>query len=261
MCTLIALHRCVPGAPLVVAANRDEYFDRPARPPALRQGPGGPLAAPLDQRAGGTWLGLNPDGLFAGLTNRPCPRPDAARRSRGLLVLDALGARSAEEAAERLRRLPAGAYNPFNLLLADGREAFALVYQEGPRLLELAPGAHVIGNADPDDRCVPKLAALMDRAEAAARGAATQLLPALGRLCRRHDGGEGPLGPPCVHTETYGTRSSTLLRLAEDERADAWRYADGPPCTTRYRDFTPLLAALRRSASPRAGERGERKAS
>ena len=36
MCTLIALHRCVPGAPLVIAANRDEYLDRPAEPPALR---------------------------------------------------------------------------------------------------------------------------------------------------------------------------------------------------------------------------------
>ncbi len=261
MCTLIALHRCVPGLPLVVAANRDEYLDRPARPPALRQGPHGPVVAPLDERAGGTWLGLNPEGLFAGLTNRPCPAPDASRRSRGLLVLDALGSRNAAEAADRLRRLPAGAYNPFNLFLADGRDAFALVYQEEPRLLELAPGAHVIGNADPDDRSVPKLADLMQRAEAAAGSPPPQLLPALGRLCRRHDGGEGPLGPPCVHTPTYGTRSSTLLRLGEDARADAWHFADGPPCTTRYRDFTPLLAALHRSVSPKMGERGERKAS
>jgi len=261
MCTLIALHRCVPGAPLVVAANRDEYLDRPARPPALRQGPRGLVAAPLDERAGGTWLGLAPHGLFAGLTNRPCPTPDPGRRSRGLLVLDALGARSAEEAAARLEALPAGAYNPFNLLLADGRRAFALVYQDAPRLFELAPGAHVIGNADPDDRAVPKLADLLDRAEAAARGPVAQLLPALARVCRSHDAGEGPLGAPCVHTEAYGTRSSTLLRLTEDQRDDAWRYADGPPCTTRYRDVTPLLEALRRSASPRAGERGERKAS
>jgi uncharacterized protein with NRDE domain len=261
MCTLIALHRCVPGLPLVVAANRDEYLDRPARPPALQQGPRGLVAAPLDERAGGTWLGLNPEGLFAGLTNRPCPRPDPTRRSRGLLVLDALGSGSAAEAAERMRQLAPGAYNPFNLLLADGREAFALVYDEGPRLLELAPGAHVIGNADPDDRAVPKLADLIQRADEAARSPAPQILPALGRLCRSHDGGEGPLGPPCVHTPTYGTRSSTLLCLGEDARADVWRFADGPPCTTRYRDFTPLLTALRRSASPQPGERGERKAS
>ena len=36
MCTLIALHRCYPDASLVVAANRDEYLDRPAEGPALR---------------------------------------------------------------------------------------------------------------------------------------------------------------------------------------------------------------------------------
>jgi len=69
MCTLIVLHRCVPGRPLVVAANRDEFLDRPAAGPALRMRDSGPILAPLDLEAGGTWLGLNGRGVFAGLTN------------------------------------------------------------------------------------------------------------------------------------------------------------------------------------------------
>ena len=71
MCTLIALHRCVTGASLVIAANRDEFLERPSEGPALRSTQYGVIAAPRDVKAGGTWLGLNGSGVFAGLTNRP----------------------------------------------------------------------------------------------------------------------------------------------------------------------------------------------
>src|SRR6185295_8299258 len=71
MCTLVALHRCTPDASLWVAANRDEFLDRPAEGPALRNGRAGALVAPLDRRAGGTWWGLNAHGVFAAITNRP----------------------------------------------------------------------------------------------------------------------------------------------------------------------------------------------
>ncbi len=74
MCTLIVLHRCVPGRPLVVAANRDEFLDRPAEEPTLRSTRTGPIVAPLDLEAGGTWVGVSARGVFAGLTNlRPAP--------------------------------------------------------------------------------------------------------------------------------------------------------------------------------------------
>ncbi|MGH0029521.1 MAG: NRDE family protein, partial [Myxococcota bacterium] len=94
MCTLIVLHRCFEAAPLVVAANRDEYLDRPTEGPALRETARGDgrVVAPRDARAGGTWLGLNENGLFAAITNRRCESPDPDRRSRGLIVMDALSA-------------------------------------------------------------------------------------------------------------------------------------------------------------------------
>src|SRR5262249_10657645 len=91
-CTLIALHHCIDRAPLVIAANRDEFLDRPAEGPALREIAGGRIVAPRDVRAGGTWLGVNALGVFAALTNRRTSEPDPVRRSRGLLVLDALEA-------------------------------------------------------------------------------------------------------------------------------------------------------------------------
>ncbi len=63
MCTLVAIHRAIPGRWLVVAANRDEYLDRPAEGPALRRSGEWPVIAPLDIKAGGTWLGLNKEGF------------------------------------------------------------------------------------------------------------------------------------------------------------------------------------------------------
>lgn len=247
MCTLIALHRCTPAAPLVVAANRDERLNRPAQKPALRLDRRFPVAAPRDVHAGGTWIGMNSLGLLAAVTNRPTRSRDETLRSRGLLVLDALELPRARDAAQALGTLPRGAYNPFNLLVADAREAFVVVYEHGPRVEPLSPGAHVICNADPDARSQPKVGRLLESAEAAAELSPERLLPALAAVCRDHAGGGSPLDDTCIHAEGYGTRSSTLLRLGEPGTSAFW-FADGPPCRTPYEDFTPLLHELHRGA-------------
>ncbi len=253
MCTLILLHQCFDDAPLVVAANRDEYLDRPAELPALRQWHGRAVVAPLDQQAGGTWLGLNCAGLFAGLTNRPNPSPDRSRRSRGLLVSDALALGRAVDAARALEQIPAGTYNPFNLLVADGARAFVAVGEEKVRVTELAPGAHVIGNADPNDQSVAKVARSLDEACAATNGSSDEALERLAETCRSHDEPDGPLSRTCIHAGGYGTRSSTLLRRGRTRDADLLRYADGPPCETPYMEMTPLLRALDRFAGRQLG--------
>ena len=253
MCTLIALHRCLPSAPLVVAANRDEYLDRPAEGPDLRLGGRFPIVAPRDLRAGGTWLGLNSEGLFAAITNRPVPARDDSCRSRGLLVLDALEAGTARAAADRLERLPTDAYNPFNLLVADGEEALVAVYEGRPEIRVLEPGAHVIGNADPDDRSNAKVARLLDEVEQVAGLPEAQVTGALSRVCRSHDGKGSALNDTCIHAGGYGTRSSTLLHLSTGAHA-GWWFADGPPCRTSYEDVTPLLRELGRGGRSAAGD-------
>lgn len=255
MCTLIVLHRCFADAPLLVAANRDEFLDRPAAPPALRRWGKRRALAALDLQAGGTWLGLNDAGLFAALTNRPCPAPDARRRSRGLLVSDLLGsATSAQAAAEALLALPKAAYNPFNLLVADGEHATAVIYEDAPHALPLAPGAHVIGNADPDCRAHPKTARLLGEAEAVAAGEPAQALSALAQLCRSHaESAAAPLAATCIHAAGYGTRCATLLRRGGPAAEERFLFADGPPCRTPFTDQTPLLTQLGRVAPAAPG--------
>jgi len=245
MCTLIALHRCYPSAHLLVAANRDEFLARPASGPRVHAWHGRRVIAPVDERAGGTWLGLNDAGLFAALTNRPTPNADPARRSRGLLVADALGHGSAARAAEAALRLAPRAYNPFNLFVADAEHAFAIVYQEKPRVRVLEAGVHVIGNADPSDAAVPKIARLLGEVERVAGGPEASALDALSALCRSHDArGESALERTCIHAGEYGTRSSMLLRLGASRDDDVLRFAGGAPCETPYEDLSPLLRAL-----------------
>ena len=249
MCTLIVLHRCYEAAPLVVAANRDEFFGRPAEGPALRETVQGKLVAPRDERAGGTWLGLNEHGLFAAITNRRCETPDPNRRSRGLIVMDALAAPSAREAAEEIEGLPSDAYNPFNLLVADHRTAHLLSYGSTPERFDLEPGAHVVGNVHPNDTSHPKLQRQRGEVRAAAGQPEDRVLSALAEVCRSHEG-DGAMQHTCVHAEPYGTCSSTLLRLGQE--GSELHYADGAPCRREYRDFTHLLSELG-LGSPRAG--------
>ena len=190
-------------------------------------------------------MGLNAQGVFSAITNRPCAEPDPGLRSRGHVVLDALAAPNARAAADALRSLPSGAHNPFNLFVADEEAAFALVYEGTPELSELAPGAHVIGNADPDDRSHFKVGRTLERAERAAALAPAAALDALADVCREHEvgGSRGPLDDTCVHAGSYGTRSSMLLSLGENGDCRL-QYAEGPPCQAKYEDFTSLLTEL-----------------
>ena len=128
MCTVVILRRPDHARwPLIIAANRDEMRGRPASPPA-RHWPDRPkVIAGRDETAGGTWLGVSDRGLVAGVLNRPGSLgPDAAKRSRGELPLEALDHATAKDAADALVHLDPTAYRPFNLFIGDANAAFWL---------------------------------------------------------------------------------------------------------------------------------------
>ncbi len=76
---------------------------------------------------GGSWLGLNDEGVTAAILNRMGTLgPEAGKRSRGELVLEALDHADAVDAADALVHLDAAAYRPFNMVIADNRDAFWL---------------------------------------------------------------------------------------------------------------------------------------
>lgn len=256
MCTLIALHR-VHATPLIVAANRDEFYDRPAVPPAvLSESPR--VVAGRDLASGGTWLGATSGGLFVGLTNqRAWSGPVAGERSRGEIVRDALARGSVVEVERYLDALDPRRYAGFNLLYGDGQTLRVAYGRPTERTVErhtLPPGVHVLTNDRLGSPDFPKA----ERARHRARPLVGLPLPELLRGLQEvlADRSLPPLQdvppPPrgsffdhaltrrlqalCVETPRYGTVSATILAI--DRRVRAHLYADGPPGQAPWRDLT-----------------------
>lgn len=149
MCTVVVSFEPGERAPLLLLGVRDELTERPWRPPA-RHWPGSPLVGGIDERAGGTWLAVQPDvpRMSCLLNGRGGFADPAARRSRGELPLraGAEGAQVLKELAEDPAAL--ARYDPFHLVAAD-LTSVSLLSWDGERAAtaDLAPGTHVLTNA------------------------------------------------------------------------------------------------------------------
>ncbi|WP_049896636.1 NRDE family protein [Natrialba chahannaoensis] len=254
MCTLTLAWQVFDDVPVAVAANRDEAVDRDSHPPAIYSE--GPLVvAPQDAEAGGTWIGFNEHGLFAGITNKWIDADLAGDRSRGLLVADVLEARSASDAADIVEEATDGnEYDGFWLVIADATDAYCYQWDGDLSVTEFDPGVHVVVNVAADDEVdLPSFRtevasaqaenARAVRAELAAETdeSAPDWLARAGTVLGDHEFGV------CIHGDGYGTRSSSLLAIAPDSDganglagATYW-FASGPPCETAYQ---PVALAL-----------------
>ena len=154
MCLIIAAWKSHPKFPLIVAANRDEFFQRPSIAAHFWKDSPSVLGG-RDMEKGGTWLGVNRQGHLAAVTNYRGGELPAQGRSRGELVARYL--LSGESCASFLTRIDPerSLYNPFNLLIFDG-DALAYTADDHTDHKLLSPGIHVIGNSrlDTDERKV-----------------------------------------------------------------------------------------------------------
>ncbi|MHC4427971.1 MAG: NRDE family protein [Planctomycetota bacterium] len=250
MCLLALAFQLLPEAPVLLAANRDERFDRPSAPPAIQ--PGSPrVLCPIDETAGGTWLGVNEHGLTVAVTNRAKSSVPPKPRSRGLLCRDVLACRTAAEAAQlAFAELGEGRYAGANYLCADPGEALFVSGGDLHAILDLKPGVHLVTNGDlddPADERVQRARELLERAEIDCVDDFVLLAMVTctdGRLVIRDADG--------------GTVSSQILAVTADPQAARYLHAPGPPDTTPYEDLSDLLRGLRGPPDPgRTG--GERR--
>jgi uncharacterized protein with NRDE domain len=260
VCLLVALFQVVPEVPLVVAANRDELYGRPAVSMTALRVAGPRILGGRDEVAGGTWLAVNEYGVVAGLTNQPSAAGrDATKRSRGELPLMLARQQSAAAAVKALAdEADPAAWNPCWLLVGDRESLFSVGFtgrQVETRALE--PGLHVLENVPlgtPSAK-VDQVTELVGAARAAWPGddeaALAQVLrshqqaaPASGPAPARPGGQPRPpeLSAACVHTERYGTRSALIVTVPA-AGLPRLRVADGPPCQAPLLDVTDRWAA------------------
>ncbi|HLI81417.1 MAG TPA: NRDE family protein [Candidatus Binataceae bacterium] len=244
MCTLAIYFQMTDDYPVVIAANRDEYLDRPAaKPITLCERPH--IVGGKDLRAGGTWLGVNEYGVVAGLLNRRTEAPpNLDARSRGLLCLDALRYRSAREAAEFAAHQRAQDYNPFNLLIAS-REAAFVAYNRIERIevVRLQPGFHLLTNLNVDDFECPRISASYAKFAELGKDVGFRRDPLIRRAQLQHlladhntqlDPRSGRPNSICMHLDAYGTRSSSQIFIGREAGDIEHYFAAGPPCKSAY---------------------------
>jgi uncharacterized protein with NRDE domain len=199
MCLILVAWKTVPGFPLVVAANRDEYHARPAARAAFWKDEPAILAG-RDLEALGTWMGVARNGRFAAVTNYRGGHEPRAAQSRGALVAGFLldGAAPRDYVAAVAGR--GASYSGFNLLAADEESLCWVSNRSGaPRRLE--PGIYGLGNLLLD---TPEVAA---HKQAFAR--ALEPGPSIEPLF-------SVLAAAKIVTPEYGTRCATVLIKGSD---------------------------------------------
>jgi uncharacterized protein with NRDE domain len=241
MCLLALFFRVARDAPVVVGANREEFYARGGEPPAIVEGPVRALAG-VDPLAGGTWLGVNEYGVLAAVTNRPREVVPPQPRSRGLLTRSLLGCASAGEAVSAAtRELGSNRYAGCNLLLADRTAAYAILAGDWLRVRPLPPGIQVLTASDVNDASDRRLGHALWWLEQRPCDTSEQCLSALMELCVQ----AGPVDPPmCLHGSDRGTVSSTVVALHAALPQSKYLHAQGPPDKTPYEDYSPQLQQL-----------------
>ena len=232
MCLILFAWRAHPEHVLVVAANRDEFFERPASAAAFWDDAPEVLAG-RDLSARGTWLGVTRGGRFASITNyrNPAERM-AAAPSRGHLVADFLAAADRPSAYFALVAPKAHEYNGFSMLAADGSSLGFYSNREG-LFHQIEPGLHGLSNHLLDTPW-PKVEKGKERLGALLAGSfdPQDCLELLGDTQAAHDRHlpdtgvgaewERKLSAIRIVGGQYGTRCSTVVRIGIDGQAEFW---------------------------------------
>ena len=262
MCTIIVLNQIHPDLPVVIAANRDEFFSRPTTGPQLLiDDPR--VVGGRDGIKGGSWMGANEAGIFVGLTNqRTWHSADKTKRSRGEVVVEALKRRSMGALEDYLRGLVPRAFNPFNLMYGTAEQMRAAYFHDHmaePEFEDIPPGVHVLPNDRLNAEVFNKVARARELIEphtdapwpelqAHLRGMLSdRALPPLEKAQTPPKGALMPrrlahrLEALNIKTPLYGTRSSVIATL-EPGRVSRYLATERPPHERGFRDYTDLIA-------------------
>lgn len=230
MCTLLVAYEVHPRYRLILAANRDEFYERPTAAAAY-WGEAPHLFAGRDLVHGGSWLGVTRAGRIAALTNFRAPQEAGKHRpSRGHLVSEFLKEEiTPEEYVERLRGNGV-AYSGYNLILGDTDRLY-YYSNKSDEFLRIGPGVHGLSNhllntpwpkvvrgreslirlLESGDFCTEDIFAILaDRTQAP-----DEQLPDTGVGLET----ERLLSSTFITSERYGTRSSTLLLVDHELQA------------------------------------------
>ena len=229
MCLILFAYRQHADYPLLLIANRDEFYARPTRDAHWWDET--PVFAGRDLEAGGTWLGINRNGRFAAVTNvREAGGMSAGKKSRGALTSDFLSATvSAPDYLQALAPRDRD-YAGFNLLLWDP-QGFWFYSNRDHVIRRIEAGVYGVSNGSFDEPW-PKLSSGKEELGAMLDGEidAAELMEILTdhRIAEDHElpqtgvslDIERMLSSRFIRSPEYGTRACTVLTIDRHQRVD-----------------------------------------
>jgi uncharacterized protein with NRDE domain len=247
VCTLIILNEHHDDWPLIIAANRDEFYDRPSAGPDLFDTLPLAIIAPKDLERGGTWMGATQTGWFVGLTNQDDGDHREGMESRGQVVADCLRLSGHKEIARYLIGLNPEKYNPFNLVFGRPGAMFLSKVHRGTEVdMEIIPqGITVISNDCSDARAYQRKVnhALVLAGSVEFDDPLDEVVRKLHLVLSDHSHSyPNPYQSLCVHdTERgFGTRSSAVVAVSKEGDV-RYYHSEGPACQV---DTIPLVREL-----------------
>lgn len=240
MCLLAIQIQACNSTPVMLAANREESYDRTATPPVFHDA-SPRVVCGIDERSGGTWLGVNQYGLIVAVTNRPSPEAPEDSRSRGTLCQMLLQCTSASVAERRAEsRLAKHRYAGVNVICVDAHSAYVVYGGDEIESIELEPGLHLISDGDINDENDARLQLAREMFEREPINDADRFLNVATKVMSYKADVEGDPGI-IVSGEDRGTVSSTLITLANFRKRSTYHFAQGPPDRVPYRDCSAHL--------------------
>lgn len=231
MCLIVFAYKTHPEFPLIVVANRDEFYTRATRSAHFwTQHPEVFAGRDLESREQGTWIGINKVGRFAAVTNfREIGRREmdmneaVSRHSRGELTANFLCSSSPIEKYLKTVQQQAQSYKGFNLLLWENENLF-YASNRTTNYQALTPGIYGLSNGVLDSAWPKVLHAKQELISILEHSFNAETL--LGILMSREQAAdhhlpktgidiesERLLSPCFIHSDSYGTRASTVLLM------------------------------------------------
>lgn len=232
MCLITFAYKAHPTYKLIIAANRDEFYNRPTRKAQFwKDEKHSEILAGKDLEAGGTWMGINTSGKWGALTNYRDPSWVREHPpSRGELILDFLKNKELPKAQLLHLKENAKDYSGFNLLLGDTESLFHFSNVTNS-ITEIESGIHGVSNAL-FNTSWPKLNQAKQELKEVIKSKNFEFEDLFQLLKNEHKPPKEQLpntGIPkewekavssvFIKTESYGTRCSTLLLIDYDGKA------------------------------------------
>ena len=241
MSLLAIVYQLVPEAPILVAYNREEANDYIFSTPSIQSGKPRVLAS-IDQKTGGTYLGLNQNGLLVGVVRRrKRPSISGTTKSRGQLCRELLRQPSARQAVDfAMEELHGDEYGGANFVIADRESGWVVHSSNENEVAELEPGLSIVCDQDINDHRDERGNMARRLLTLQTLDSPVKFLAVASKVLARAPSAPGRPSM-VVKGARENTANSTLISLGTKPRDAIYQFSNGSPDQTKFEDYSPML--------------------